>query len=88
MFDYYGYSLDSKSRSELSSDELNLLDACIWMIENKSSLRDTAKNWDFSKSYLHNHIHNDVSSLSPDMYVSVKKRLKINFSHRCKGKVS
>ena len=86
MVDYCGYSLDSKSRAELNSSELNLLDACIWLVENKSSLRDTGKNWSFSKSYLHRRVHSDVKSLSPDLYSAVKRRLKINSSHRCRGR--
>lgn len=85
MFNYYGWSLDCKSRVELSNDETHLLDACIWLIEHKSTIRDTATNWGYGKSNLHRLIHNNVAYLSPDLYASLKKRLGINLAHHKRG---
>lgn len=81
--DYKGWSVESEY---LEEKERLLLDMCIWMVEMKSSIRDTAKNWGIKKSSFHFRIHDELRVLSPDLYVSVKRRLAINLKYRSRGR--
>lgn len=86
MFEYNGYSLDDNSRFDLSDDSIDLLNACIWLVDNRSSIRVTAKNMGFSKSVLHKKIHNVLPKLSGELYACVKRQMKVNSLHRCSGR--
>lgn len=86
MFQYGNYRLDDCTRYDLSDRQVDLLDACIWLVDNRSSIRLTAKNFCTSKSYLHRGIHGVLPKLSSELYNCVKKQLKINQAHRCSGR--
>lgn len=86
MFDYEGYSLDDNSRYDLTEVDVQLLNACIWLVDNRSSIRVTAKNFGVSKSSLHRGIHNRLSKLSNELYKCVDKQMSINFAHRTCGR--
>lgn len=69
---YMGYLLDDGlCNFELTDDDRKLLDACIWMIDNKASIRCTAANQCMNKSTLHKHIHTKLNKLSYELYTYV-----------------
>lgn len=83
--DYYeSYQLDIFNY-ELSDNDKLLLDACIWLVENRASIRGVARNFNMSKTYLHKHIHLRLRRLSFELYECVKRQLKINKLHRKSG---
>lgn len=42
--EYRGYML-SGFRYELTGSDMNLLDTCIWIVDNNESIRSAAENW-------------------------------------------
>lgn len=62
----------------LNEEEYRFLEACYWMIDNKETIRETAKNCDYAKSTLHYKIHNELKSLSSEMYRRICKIMKSN----------
>ena len=87
MFEYEGYFLDGNSRYDLSNDDILLLDACIWLVDNRASIRVTAKNMGFSKSSFHRSIHRRLRRLSNELYGCVEKQIRVNALHRTSGRV-
>lgn len=77
MDEYQGYTLDCYSW-ELTKNELEYLDAVLWLVDNKASLRLTSRNCLVSKSSLHRFIHNQLRSISYDLYGVAKKILLQN----------
>lgn len=72
--EYKGYALDV-SRWDLTSNELIILDTCVYFVDNKYSIRKTASNLGISKSTVHRYLHR-CRSLSYDLYGCVKKVIK------------
>ncbi len=84
--DYFnGYRLDI-SHYLLEDEDLKLINACIWMVDNRSTIRETAKNNEFSTTTLWRRIHNKLPSLSSELHNSVIKRLKLNLLKRGRRK--
>lgn len=78
--DYYkGYQVnDTVNLLELSSKETNLLDACVYMVSCRSTIRKTAENFCISKSTLHRNIHDKLPSICYELYRCVLSILKSN----------
>lgn len=68
----------SKSRYELSEEEKHTLGACIWMIDNRSTIRETAKNCDYAPTTFWRRIHYKCKYLSPEIYKLVCKQMHAN----------
>ena len=75
---YHGYLLDDIQSYELSTEQTKLLDACIWMVDNRSTIRYTASNCGYSKSTLHLKIHSECRKLSSELYKCVCNIFKYN----------
>lgn len=82
MSDYYeGYQLTDGVHDYMLDDlERVLLDACIFLVENKSDIRKTSKNFCFSKSALHRRIHSKLPGLSYELYQLTIRQLNINLA--------
>ena len=50
IFQYSNYSLDGITVYDLTLRQAKLLDACIFLVDNNTSLRTTARNTSYSKS--------------------------------------
>ena len=83
MLYYQNYEIPEKDY--LSSEELHVLYACCWMVDNRSTIRETAVNCDYSRSTLWRRIHNECRQLSPELYRSVVRQMQKNLKRR--GKV-
>lgn len=77
---YKGWEI-SQEYCELNSQQINILDACVYMVEHSATLRETAEICDFSLTGLWRRIHNECSILSPGLYLRVKKQMKNNLQH-------
>lgn len=74
---YAGYKL-SDEYIELNEENRRILCAAVWMVDNRSTIRETALNCDFSKSALHRRIHKDLRRLSPELYKCVCRQMNEN----------
>ena len=83
MIYYQNYEIPEKDY--LSNEELHVLYACCWMVDNRSTIRETAVNCDYSRSTLWRRIHNECRQLSPELYRCVMKQMQKNLERR--GKV-
>ena len=80
---YSGYLLDDIQNWELSEPDKQLLDACILMVDNKYTIRETAKNSNYSRSTFHRLIHTRLRKLSYELYRCVFHIINSNLSkHR------
>lgn len=80
---YRGYLLDDSMQNfELTSNEKKLLDACVYLVDNRCAIRCAASNCDVAKSTLHHYIHTKLKSISFELYQCVKHTLYHNQSHR------
>ena len=80
--DYYnGYLLDDCYSFDLTVRQKEFLDACIWLVDNKHSIRTTSLNFSIPKTSLHRWIHKDLRKLSYELYNVVNKVLKFNAEH-------
>ena len=76
---YEGYLLENGVYNfELSDDQKDFLNCCIWIIDNKVSIRNASKNFQVSKSTLHRKINKELKSLSYELYTCVKRQLLLN----------
>jgi hypothetical protein len=75
---YNNYLLDGIYNFDLSESQISLLDAAIWLVDNKTSLRKTADNCGYSKTYLHQWFHKDLKKLSYELYTCVIRQLNKN----------
>jgi hypothetical protein len=87
LYVYNGYSLDDNIKYDLSDKDRDLLDACIYLVDNRSSIRVTAKNYGYRKSSLHRYIHLRLPKLSHELFGLVKIQMNVNYEHRSKGRV-
>ena len=83
MIYYQNYEIPEKDF--LSNEELHVLYACCWMVDNRSTIRETAVNCGYSRSTLWRRIHNECRQLSPELYRCVVRQIQKNLKRR--GKV-
>ena len=76
--EYYNNYLLDCYLWELSSLDRLYLDAVIWMVDNKYSLRCTERNFLVSKSSLHRFINGRLKTISFELYKCARKVLKAN----------
>lgn len=62
----------------LSSDDKEVLDEGIWIVDNKTSIRKTSKEFCKSKSSLHRDVSVRLRDLSFELYMCVKRQLSDN----------
>ena len=77
MDEYNGYTLDC-CYYQLSERDFKYLDAVLYLVDNKLSLRVAAENCLISKSSLHRFIRDELRSISYDLYGVVNKILLKN----------
>lgn len=69
---------------DLSDIDKRSLDEAIWLIENKTTIRKTAKEFLISKSQLHRDLHY-IKNLSYELYQCVVRQLKKNKENALKA---
>lgn len=72
------YSVTSSTSVELSDKEKDVIIACIWLVDHRSTIRETAKYNQFAITTLWKGIHNDCKRISPELYDCVVRQMKIN----------
>ena len=72
----------SEDYQYVSNEDMRILYACDWLVEQQTSIRKAAKYWGFSKSTLWRKIHKNCKDLSPELYKQVVKQLEENYSIR------
>lgn len=77
MLFFKDYEIDNL-RDALNEEELHVLYACVWMVDNRASIRVTAKHWDYSVTTLWRRIHNECKELCPDLYKRVCYQMRVN----------
>lgn len=77
MLYYNGYAI-SDEYTTLTEDEMYILDACCWLVNYESTIRKTAKMFDFSTTTLWRRIHSKCRDLSPELYECVCRQFQIN----------
>ena len=80
IFQYGNYSLDDITVYDLAPRQAKLLDACIFLVDNNTSLRTTARNTSYSKSTIHRFIHTELRSVSFELYKCAKRVLNSHLS--------
>ena len=80
MLYFKGYKVPYKTF--LTGNELNILNACEWMVKTESTLRVTAAVWNYSTTTFWRRIHNDYKELCPDLYEKVNKQIIKNIHHK------
>lgn len=83
MLYYQNYEIPEKDC--LSSEERHVLCACCWMVDNHSTIRETAEKYRYSATTFWRRIHNECRQLSPELYRRVMKQMQKNLERR--GKV-
>ena len=83
MLYYQNYEIPDKDY--LSSEEKHVLYACCWMVDNCSTIRETAVNCGYSATTFWRRIHNECGQLSPELYRCVVRQMQKNLKRR--GKV-
>lgn len=76
MLYYENYEIPEKDY--LNEEEIHVLYACSWMVENRATIRETALNCNYSYTTLWRRIHNDCKLLSNELYGCVLKQIKLN----------
>lgn len=77
MNNYYkGYQLDDLADWELSETIKELLDACIFLVDNAYSLRIVERNTGISRSKLSRFINNQLKTISFELYRCCKHQLR------------
>lgn len=82
MLYYQNYEIPKKDC--LSSEEMHVLYACHWMVDNHSTIRETAIHCEYSATTFWRRIHNECRQLSPELYRCVVRRMKNNLEKRGK----
>lgn len=83
MLYYQCYEIAEKDR--LSNEEKYVLCACCWMVDNRSTIRETAVKYGYSATTFWRRIHNECRQLSPELYRCVVRQMQKNLERR--GKV-
>lgn len=84
MLYYQGYEI-AEEYSYLEKEELHVLYACCWMVDNRSTIRETAINCEYSTTTFWRRVHNECRQLSPELYRCVMRQIQKNLERR--GKV-
>lgn len=84
MLYYKGYELAEEYWC-VNQEELHVLYACHWMVDNRSTIRETARNCEYSTTTFWRRIHKECRELSPELYRCVVKQMKVNMEN-CKKK--
>lgn len=79
MLTFKGYEL---TKWDVTEEELRVLHACDWLVNNKSTIRVTAEKWDYSATTLWRRIHKECKEISPDLYKRVCYQMKLNLERR------
>ncbi len=75
---YNGYQLEA-NKYDLTERQLELIDACIWLVDNRQSIRVTGKNMNVKKSTLGKFLKDgELRGLSYGLYQVVRKQIKRN----------
>lgn len=82
MLYYQGYEIPE--RDYLTTEEIHALYACHWMVDNRSTIRETAANCEYSTTTFWRRIHNECKQLSPELYRCVVRQIKKNLERRGK----
>jgi putative DeoR family transcriptional regulator (stage III sporulation protein D) len=53
-----------------------------YIIDNNATIRQTAKQFNFSKSLVHNDVSNRLKNINLDLYLATKRVLEKNFKER------
>lgn len=77
MFYYQGYEI-AEEYTSLDEEQMHVLYACYWMVDNRSTIRETAKNCEYSATTFWRRIHNECKNLSPELYECVLRQIKLN----------
>lgn len=85
MLYYEGYQL-AESYDCVNEEQMHVLYACYWMVENDASIRATAAKWEYSYATCWRRIHKECKELSPDLYEDVLKQIERNLRKRGKRK--
>lgn len=83
MLYYQGYEIPEEY-SYLEEEELHVLYACYWMVNNRSTIRETAVNCGYSATTFWRRIHKECKQLSPELYRCVVRQMKKNLERRGK----
>lgn len=76
-FYYEGYEI-TVPKYELNKEETHVLEACVWLVDNRTTIRQTAINMEYSPTTFWRRIHNRCKELSPELYKVVCRQLKEN----------
>lgn len=80
---YNGYEIgDTVEPFSLTQEEYHVLYACNWLVDNKATLRETARNCEYSLTTLWRRIHYECRHLSPELYRCVCHQMKRNLEKR------
>lgn len=83
---YEGYQLDDVYTWELSDSDIDLLDAAIYLVDNRCTIRQVCKNFGkFKRATLQRHIHTKLRCLSFELYRCVCRVLKHNMTKKVGG---
>lgn len=83
MLYYQNYEVPEKDR--LSNEENYVLYACHWMVDNRSTIRETAVKYGYSATTFWRRIHNECRQLSPELYRCVVRQMQKNLERRGKS---
>lgn len=82
MLYYQNYEIPEKDC--LSSEEMHVLYACHWLVDNHSTIRETAIHCKYASTTFWRRIHNECRQLSPELYRCVVRQMKNNLEKRGK----
>ena len=84
MLYYQGYEI-AEEYNYLEEEELHVLYACHWMVDNCSTIRETAIHCEYSATTFWRRIHNECRQLSPELYRCVVEQIQKNLERRGKS---
>ena len=76
-YSYNNYRIDVPLW-DLNEKDKELLDIAIYMLDYKSSLRKLSKEFEISKSAIHNKLTNKLRKISIELYDCCRKQMRIN----------
>lgn len=88
MYEYAGYSLEDTSKYELTERIKKYLDAVVWVVDNKDSIRGAERNCMVSRSALSKYINTELQSVSNELYRVVRKIIAGNKKRLCQRRLN
>lgn len=83
---YNNYLLDDTLHNyDLTESQKRMLDACLFLVDNRCTIRKAAVNHGISKSNLHWWIHKHLPKVSYELYAVVVRTLRFNETKRFGG---